>query len=116
MMRAKLSGYMEPPSVVFNRYVASDTSLPARYARATARFRMGGQDAVQQAIAEAEGLIRTEPGNAYFWELKGDFLQKAGRPREAIPALRKALQLKNNEAPLISVQLAQAMLQAKDPA
>ncbi len=29
MMRAKLSGYIEPPTVVFNRYPPSDTSLPA---------------------------------------------------------------------------------------
>jgi predicted Zn-dependent protease len=115
MMRAKLSGYIEPPSVVFNRYPMSDMSLPARYARAPARFRLGGQDALQQAIAEAEGLIRTQPGNPYFWELKGDFLQKAGRPKEAIPVLRKALQLKNNDAPLIGVQLAQVLLQSKDP-
>jgi predicted Zn-dependent protease len=93
----------------------SDMSLPARYARAPARFRLGGQDALQQAIAEAEGLIRTQPGNPYFWELKGDFLQKAGRPKEAIPVLRKALQLKNNDAPLIGVQLAQVLLQSKDP-
>jgi predicted Zn-dependent protease len=115
MMRAKLSGYIEPPTVVFNRYPASDTSLPARYARSAARFRLGGQDALQQAIAEAEGLIRTQPSNPYFWELKGDFLQKAGRPKEAIPVLRKALQLKNNDAPLIGVQLAQVMLQSKEP-
>lgn len=115
MMRAKLSGYIEPPTVVFNRYPASNTSLPARYARAAARFRLGGQDAVQMAIAEADGLIRAQPNNPYFWELKGDFLQRAGRPTEAIPVLRKALQLKNNDAPLIGVQLAQVLLQAKDP-
>ena len=115
MMRAKLSGYIEPPTVVFNRYPPSDTSLPARYARAAARFRQGGQDAVQAAIAEAEGLIRAQPNNPYFWELKGDFLQRAGRPVEAIPVLRKALQLKSNDAPLIGVQLAQVLLQSKNP-
>jgi predicted Zn-dependent protease len=114
MMRAKLSGYIEAPSVVFNRYHVSDNSLPARYARAVAKFRQGGQGGVQAALSDVDGLIREQPGNPYFWELKGDFLQKAGRPAEAAAPLRKALQLLRNDAPLISVQLAQVLLAAKD--
>jgi predicted Zn-dependent protease len=114
MMRAKLSGYIEAPSVVFNRYPVSDNSLPARYARAVAKFRQGGQGGVQAALSDVDGLIREQPGNPYFWELKGDFLQKAGRPAEAAAPLRKALQLLRNDAPLISVQLAQVLLAAKD--
>src|SRR3972149_1515984 len=43
MMRAKLSGYIETPATVFNRYPMAKNSLPARYARAAARFRQGGQ-------------------------------------------------------------------------
>ncbi|HYD15719.1 MAG TPA: M48 family metalloprotease [Hyphomicrobium sp.] len=114
MMRAKLSGYMEPPTTVFNRYPASDTSLPARYARAIGAFRQGG-GGLETALASTDALIREYPQNPYFWEIKGDFLQKAGRPREAIAPLRKALQLQGGEAPLISVQLAQVLLQSKDP-
>lgn len=114
MVRAKLSGYMESPATVFNRYPASDTSLPSRYARAIAQFRQGG-GAVQQALASADALIRDYPNNPYFWEIKGDFLQKAGRPREAIAPLRKSLALHKGDAPLVSVQLAQVLLQSKDP-
>lgn len=113
MVRAKLSGYMESPATVFNRYPASDTSLPARYARAIASFRQGG-GGLEQALALTEALIRDRPSNPYFWEIKGDFLQKAGRPHEAIPPLRKALQLHKGDAPLVSVQLAQALLQTKE--
>ena len=114
MMRAKLSGYMEPPMTVFNRYPASDTSLPARYARTIASFRQGS-DGYEQGLAGVNALIRDYPNNPYFWEVKGDFIQKAGRPKEAIPALRKALQLHKGDAPLVGVQLAQALLQTKDP-
>ena len=46
LMRAKLSGYLEPPSTVFNRYPRTDTSLPARYARGIARYFQGGSGAV----------------------------------------------------------------------
>lgn len=112
MMRAKLSGYMEPPATVFNRYPASDTSFPARYARAIASFRQGG-GGLEQAIAGADALIRDQPNNPYFWEIKGDFLQKAGRAKEAVVPLRKALALHKGDAPLIGVQLAQALLQTK---
>lgn len=115
MMRAKLSGYIEGPQTVFNRYPASDQSLPARYARAVARFRMGGSGSLDAALAEADQLIKSNPNNPYFWELKGDFQQKSGRPADAITTLRKALQLAGGDAPLISVQLAQAMLQSKQP-
>ena len=42
MMRAKLDGHMWPAQLVFNRYPASNNSLPARYARAIARNCSGG--------------------------------------------------------------------------
>lgn len=114
MMRAKLSGYMEAPSIVFNRYPATDKSMPARYARTIASFRQGA-GGIEQALAGADALIRDQPSNPYFWEIKGDFLQKAGRPGESIAPLRKALQLHKGDAPLVSVQLAQSLLQTKDP-
>lgn len=114
MMRAKLSGYMEAPSIVFNRYPHSDASLPARYARTIASFRQGA-GGFDQGLAGVNALIQQYPSNPYFWEVKGDFLQKAGRPKEAIAPLRKALQLHKGDAPLVGVQLAQALLQTKEP-
>ncbi|MDQ8699297.1 M48 family metalloprotease [Hyphomicrobium sp. LHD-15] len=116
MVRAKLSGYIEPPAVVFNRYPPADTSLPARYARAIASFRRGGAGGLDDAVAAADALIRDRPNNPYFWEVKGDFLQKGGRAEAAIAPFRKALQLHNGDAPLVGVQLAQALLQTKNPA
>ncbi len=114
MMRAKLSGYMEAPSIVFNRYPPSDTSFPARYARTIASFRQGA-GGFEQGLAGVNALIRDRPNSPYFWEIKGDFLQKTGRAKEAIAPLRKALQLHKGDAPLVSVQLAQALLQTKEP-
>ncbi len=114
MMRAKLSGYIEDPSIVFNRYQASNTSLPARYARAVARFRLGGRENMDRAVLEMDRMIKDYPGNPYFWEIKGDLLQKAGRPKEAIAPLKRAISILKNKAPLISVQLAQVMLQTRN--
>ncbi len=114
MMRAKLSGYIENPQTVLNRYPASDQSMPARYARTVARFRMGG-GGLEAALAEADQLIKSEPQNPYFYELKADFLQKSGRFAESIAPLRKSMQLAGGDAPLIAVQLAQSMIQSKQP-
>ncbi|MGE5534204.1 MAG: M48 family metallopeptidase, partial [Acidobacteriota bacterium] len=41
LMRAKLSGFLERAETVMRRYPASNTSLPARYARAIATYRFG---------------------------------------------------------------------------
>lgn len=114
MMRAKLAGYLERPQVVFNRYPNSDTTLPARYARAIARFMQGGQNALPAAVADVDGLIRERPDYAHFYELKGDLLSRAGQSRAAVAPLRQALKLSNG-ASLIRVQLAAALLASNDP-
>ncbi|MFN3867813.1 MAG: M48 family metalloprotease [Hyphomicrobiaceae bacterium] len=108
LMRAKLSGYLENPRVVFNRYPETDKSLPARYARAVARYFQGGPQGVERAMADTDDLIRERPDYPYFWELKGDLLMRAGRAAQAIEPLRRALKLADN-APLIQVQLATAL-------
>jgi predicted Zn-dependent protease len=105
MMRAKLSGFLETPGTVLRRYPLSDHSLPARYARAISAYRHSG---LHQALAQIDGLIQTQPGNPYFYELKGQALLEGGHPREAIAPLRRAVQLSHN-APLIQVMLAQAL-------
>jgi predicted Zn-dependent protease len=63
-----------------------------------------------QALGEVDALIREQPNNPYFWELKGALQYQAGQHKEAAPNLRKALQLAGGEAPLIQVYLAQALL------
>ncbi len=111
MARAKISGYLEGRTTVLNRYPASDNSLPARYARAIARNCSGKCD---QAMGEVDALIKEKPDNPYFWEIKGSFYYWSGKHREAIPSLRKALQLAGGNESLIQVELAQAMLATED--
>ena len=108
LMRAKLSGYLERPQIVYNRYPVTDNSLSARYARAIARFFQGGPGALEGALSEIEGLLRERPDYPYFWEVKGDLQMRSGKMREAIPALRHALKL-DPDASLIQVQLASAL-------
>jgi predicted Zn-dependent protease len=113
MARAKISGYLEAPQTVYNRYPASDKSLPARYARAIAHNCSGRCD---QAMGEVEALIKQQPENPYLWEIKGSFYYSSGKHREAIAALRKALQLAGGNESLMQYELAQAMLATEDRA
>jgi predicted Zn-dependent protease len=109
LMRAKLSGYLENPATVFNRYPRTDTSLPARYARGIARYFQGGHGGLQAALSEIDYLIKARPQYPYFREVKGDLLMRSGRSKEAIPHLRKAISLTRGGASLIRVQLATAL-------
>ncbi|WP_041798743.1 M48 family metalloprotease [Rhodopseudomonas palustris] len=106
MMRAKTSGFMERPDTVYRRYPSSNTSLPARYARAISTYLHGDP---RSALAQIDGLIQAEPNNPYFYELRGQALLEGGRPQEAIAPLRKALSL-SRSAPLIEMLLGQALV------
>lgn len=106
LMRAKLYGFLDRPDAVYRRYPLSDVSLPARYARAIASYRFSD---LRGAIAQIDALIRAQPGNPYFHELKGQALLESGRGAEAVGPLRRAVQLAP-EPTLIRVMLAQALL------
>ncbi|QFR32021.1 M48 family metalloprotease [Ancylobacter sp. TS-1] len=110
MMRAKLVGFTQTPDAVSRAYPASSTSLPARYARAISAYRYGS---IPDAIRQIDALIAEQPGNPYFYEIKGQALLEAGRPREAVPPLRRAVQLSNGH-PLIRMLLGQALVATED--
>ena len=102
LMRAKLFGFMDRPDTVARRYPPSDTSLPARYARAISAYRFS--DLRNGAIAQIDALIQAQPHNPYFHELKGQALLEGGKPAEAIAPLRRAVPLAPNPA-LIQIML-----------
>ena len=110
LMRAKLSGYLEQPGTVLRRYPPSNHSLPARYARAISAYR---NDGLQRAMPMIDDLIRSEPNDPYFSELKGQALLEGGYPAQAIPPLERAVAL-SHHAPLIAIMLGQAMVATND--
>ena len=112
MMRAKISGFLERPETVYRRYPLSNTSMPARYARAISTYLHGD---LNSAVNQIDGLIQAEPNNPYFYELKGQALSEGGRPTDAIAPLRKAVALSHN-APLIEILLGQALVGTENKA
>lgn len=110
-MLAKLNGYIEPLGQTMILYPQSDTSVPARYARAIALYRASRMD---EALKEMDSLLADSPRDPFFLEQKAQILYENGRVAESIPLYQEALDLAPTE-PLIRLELATAQVQLGDP-
>jgi predicted Zn-dependent protease len=108
-MKAKLIGFLSYPQEVNARYPKSDTSIPARYARAISALQ---NSFTATAISETQSLIADEPDNPFFHELLGQIYYESGQIEKAVPPNRRALELAPNE-PLLMINLA-ISLNARD--
>ena len=110
-VKAKLQGFIDPKRALV-LYPTTDLTIPARYARAYAWHRTAYPD---QALAEADTLLRILPRDPYFKELKGQILLESGRPQEALPLLRDAFSITNAQ-PLIATTFGHALIATEDRA
>ncbi|MFA7276349.1 MAG: M48 family metalloprotease [Pseudobdellovibrionaceae bacterium] len=112
-MKAKLLGYVTPQQVMY-MYKSSDAGVPSLYARAIAEYRMNHVD---NALKLADQLVRREPQNPYFYELKGQMLFEFGKANAAVAPYEQAVEFLPSSG-LIRVALAQALIESagKDPA
>lgn len=110
LMKAKLDAFMSPPNLTFAKYKETDTSYPARYARAIAYYKALEND---KAIKAIDALIAEQPTNPYLYELKGQVYFESGKPKEAEAPHRRSVELMPN-APLLRVNLAQTLLAQND--
>jgi predicted Zn-dependent protease len=111
MMVAKLRGFLDDPREVLRRY-RDDDSLPGRYARAIAHYRLPD---LQQGLADIEALLAEHADNPYFHELKGQMLFENGQIEAAIGPYREAVRLAKDSS-LLRIGLAQALIESGDPA
>jgi predicted Zn-dependent protease len=109
-IKAKLKGFVSEPRQTLKDYPMSDTSVPARYARAYAWHKSAYPD---RALEEVDALLLAAPHDPYFLELKGQILLESGRPTEALPILREAVDLTNNQ-PLIASLFGHALIATED--
>ena len=111
-VKAKLFGYINDPKDTLYRFPVTDNSVPARYARAYAWHKSAYPD---KAVAEADTLLATAPNDPYLQELKGQILLESGKPKEALPVLRNAVQ-GTRYNPLIAALFGHALIATEDPA
>ena len=109
-VKAKLLGYVNPRQALI-KYPETDQSVPAHYARAYA-YHLGGYP--EKAESEADALLATDAHDPFFLELKGQILLEGGKPKDALPVLREAVQ-RSGEKPLIAAMLGHALVATEDP-
>ncbi len=109
-VRAKLLGFVSEPNQTLIAYPETDSSIPARYARAYAYHK---QAHVDRALAEVDALLAQSPHDPYYLELKGQILLESGRPQDALPALRDATRYSRND-PLIAALFGHALIATED--
>ncbi|MBM3559379.1 MAG: M48 family metallopeptidase [Alphaproteobacteria bacterium] len=111
-VRAKIAGFLATFDDVMRRYPDSDVSLPARYARAIAWYRLPD---LKQALPLVDGLIAEEPDNPWFHELRGQMLFENGLVAESLPSSQRAVDLAPDEG-LLRIGLAKAQIETGDDA
>ena len=90
------------------KYFNSNSSFD-KYARSVIYFKKGE---VKKSITEIDDLIKTEPKNGYFHELKGQILFENGFVKESIKSYKKALEILPNDD-LIKIALSASVLALK---
>lgn len=109
-IKAKLYGYLADPEQTLNSYPETDTSVPARYARAYAFHKNA---LIDKALVETQGLLDLSPDDPYFLELRGQVLLESGKPAQALAPLRRATELSGHQ-PLIASMLGHALIATED--
>ena len=110
-IKAKLVGYVEDPKHTLVLYPESNTSDPARYARAYAWHKSAYPE---KAMAEIDALVGAHPTDPFYLELKGQILLESGHPQEALESLRRAV-ASAPEQPLIASLLGHALIATENP-
>ena len=109
-IKAKLAGYVLDPRQTLIKYPETDKSIPGRYARAYAWHKSAYPE---KANAEIDSLLRDQPNDPYFLELKGQILLESGKPDEALISLRRAVTLAPDQ-PLIAAVFGHALIATED--
>lgn len=112
MMRAKIAVYTQGQSAAQRLFRKDRNSLAAQYGEAQATFLFGNPRA---ALAKADALLKQQPKNPYFHELRGDILIRANRPAEAARAYATAVSLDPAKSGMLMIGYGQALLAVGTP-
>jgi predicted Zn-dependent protease len=112
MMRAKIAIYTQGQAALSRLMRKSTDALAKKYGDAQAAYLFGS---LNTALQRTDGLIRAQPRNPYFRELRGDILMKANRPRDAASAYARAVSLDPAKSGLLPVSYGQALMAVGTP-
>lgn len=107
MARAKIAAYSGNMGALQRMFRNNPGGLPARYGNAITTFLNGSARA---ALPKFDALIREQPKNPYFQEMRGEVLLKANDPTGAAKAFQKAVSLDSRKSPLLRMSYGRAMM------
>ncbi|MDQ6437937.1 M48 family metalloprotease [Mesorhizobium sp. LHD-90] len=113
MMRAKIAVFTQGQSASARLFRKDPKGLASQYGDAMATYLYGN---LKSALKKADALVKAQPKNPYFHELRGDVLMKSNRPAEAVEAYRSAVRLDPVKSGILRISLGQALISTGDPA
>lgn len=108
-IKAKLVGFLMKPAATRRIYPPEDSSINARYANTIADLQ---EFKYASAIQKIDNLLKEEPKNPHFMELKGQIYMEQGKVSHARKEFASALKIIPDSA-LFKYNLAQTILEDK---
>jgi predicted Zn-dependent protease len=112
MMRAKIAVYTDGQAGAARLFRKNPKSIGAQYGDAMATLLYGNP---RSALTKIDALIKMQPKNPYFQELRGDALMRANKPADAADAYAKAINLDPVGSGILRIERGQALLAVGKP-
>jgi predicted Zn-dependent protease len=112
MMRAKIAVYTQGQAAASRLFRKMPGSLAAQYGEAQAALLFGNP---KSALKKADALIKIQPKNPYFHELRGDILLRANQPGKAAEAYARAVELDPAKSGILPIAYGQALIATGKP-
>lgn len=107
MVRAKIAAYSNTMGALQRMFRSNPGGLPARYGSAITTYLNGSARA---AMPKFDALIKAQPKNPYFQEMRGEVLIKANDAAGAAKAFQKAVSLDPRKSPLLRMSYGRALM------
>lgn len=111
MMRVKIAAYTQGQAAA-SRLLRGTDGLASRYGDAQSTYLFGD---LRSALSKTDALIKSQPKNAYFHELRGDILMKSNKPAAAAEAYSTAVRLDTAKSGILPIALGQTYLAVGTP-
>ncbi len=107
MARAKIAAYSGNMGALQRMFRSNPGGLAARYGNAITTFLNGSARA---ALPKFDALVKEQPKNPYFQEMRGEVLLKANDAAGAANAFQKAVSLDPRKSPLLRMSYGRALM------
>lgn len=113
LMRGKIAAYTGGGASVLRTFRKDPRNIGARYGDAIATYLNGSS---QSALSKIDVLIKEQPKNPYFQEIRGEILLKQNKASDAAKAFQKANALDSRKSSLIRMSYGRALMLSGTPA